>query len=162
MRKLSITAIITFGCMAGWAVDYIADGGDPGRTGWVKDEKVFNKTNVKTMKLLWKVKLDGVTRQMHNMFPPTVIEKVSTSSGVKEIAVVSGVSDDLWGFDTATGKQIWHKHFDSNYDENAAGGRGGSTLCPGGQTDTPAIGPGSGSLKNIRFIPFRGMGVCAK
>ena len=146
MRKIALAGIVAFGCMAGWAADYVADGGDAGRTGWVKDEKVFNKTNVKTMKLLWKVHLDGATRQMHNMFPPTVIEKVTTSSGVKEIAVVSGISDDLWGFDTETGKQIWHKHFDSTY-EDAAGGRGGSTLCPGGQTDTPVIGPGSGPGK---------------
>ena len=146
MRKLSLTGLAVLGCMLGWTADYVADGGDPGRTGWVKDEKVFNKTNVKTMKLFWRVHLDGATRQMHNMFPPTVIEKVSTPGGMKEIAVVSGISDDLWGFDTATGKQLWHKHFDSTY-EDATGGRGGSTLCPGGQTDTPVIGPGSGPGK---------------
>jgi hypothetical protein len=134
------------GCMAGWAADYVADGGDPGRTGWVKDEKVFNKTNVKTMKLLWKVQLPSTPRQMHSLFPPVILEKVATSSGMKEVAVISGISDDLWGFDTATGKQLWHKHFDSTYDEGA-GGRGGSTLCPGGQTDVPVVGPGNGPGK---------------
>src|SRR6185436_7980418 len=79
--------------------------------------------------------------------PPVILEKVTTTSGPKEIAVISGISDDLWAFDTATGKQLWHKHFDSNYDENAAGGRGPSTLCPGGQTAVPAVGPGSGPGK---------------
>jgi len=147
MRKLSLLGIAVFGCMLGWAADYVGDGPDAGRTGWVKDEKVFNKTNVKTLHLLWKVKLESVTRQMHNLFPPTVIENVATTSGPKEVAVVSGITDDLWGFDTATGKQLWHKHFDSTYDDSATGGRGGSTLCPGGQLATPVIGPGAAAGK---------------
>jgi hypothetical protein len=146
MRKLVLAAIFV-GCVAGWAADYVADGGDPGRTGWIRNEKVFNKTNVKTMKLLWKTKLESTPRQMHSLFPPVILQDVTTTSGTKEIAIISGISDDLWAFDTATGKQLWHKHFDSTYDEATAGGRGGSTLCPGGQTAVPVVGPGSGPGK---------------
>jgi hypothetical protein len=146
MRKGIIAALAPIALLA-WAADYRADGPDSARTGWVKDEKIFNTTNVKTMKLLWKVKLASTPREMHNLFPPVVVEKVSTSSGPKEVAVVAGISDDLWGFDTATGAQLWHKHFDSTYTPPApgAGGRGGQggTLCPGGQLATPVIGPGS-------------------
>ncbi len=145
MRKLILAAIFV-GCVAGWAADYVADGGDPGRTGWIKNEKVFNKTNVKTMKLLWKAKLASTPRQMHSLFPPVILQDVTTTSGAKEIAIISGISDDLWAFDTATGKQLWQKHFDSTYEE-ATGGRGGSTLCPGGQTAVPVVGPGSGPGK---------------
>jgi hypothetical protein len=37
---------------------------------------------------------------------------------------------------------VWHKHFDSTYTP-PAGGRGGGTLCPGGQTAVPVLAPGS-------------------
>jgi outer membrane protein assembly factor BamB len=146
MRKPTIIGIILFGTALGWGADYVADGGDIGRTGWVKGEKIFNTTNVKNMKLLWKIKLDTAPREMHNLFPPVVVEKVTTSSGVKEIALVAGISDNLFAIDTATGKQIWNKHFDSNY-APATGGRGSGTLCPGGQLATPTIGPGNGPGK---------------
>jgi hypothetical protein len=36
------------------AADYVLEGGDPGRTGWQKDEKILNTSNVKDLKLLWK------------------------------------------------------------------------------------------------------------
>lgn len=143
MRKF-LLGIVLFGSIAGWAADYAADGGDAARTGWMKDEKVFNKTNVKTMKLLWKVQLPSTPRQMHSLFSPIIVQNVAASGGTKEMAVISGISDDLWGFDTATGKEIWHKHFDDLPFEIT--GNGG-TLCPGGQTAVPVIGPGSGPGK---------------
>ena len=150
MRKLNVISIALLCGALGWAADYLADGPDMARTGWVRNEKVFTKDNVKNMKLLWKIKLDSTPRQMHNLFPPLVVGSVATSGGNKEIAVVAGISDDLWGIDTATGKEIWHKHFDSNDPaaaDNPNGGRGPGTLCPGGQTATPVIGPGSGPGK---------------
>jgi hypothetical protein len=139
----------------GWCADYVADGGDPGRTGWIKNEKIFNTTNVKNMKLLWKIKLDSKPREMHNLFPPLVVQDVTTSAGKKEIAVVAGISDDLWGIDTASGAEMWHKHFDSTYTPPppGQGGRGGQggTLCPGGQLATPAVGPGSDAGKYTAY-----------
>ena len=50
------------------ASDYLTEGGDPARTGWMHDEKVFTTANVGDMKLLWKVKLDSSRAQMHNLF----------------------------------------------------------------------------------------------
>lgn len=139
---------------AAWAADYLVDGGDPGRTGWIKAEKIFNTTNVRGMKLLWKINLPSQPREMHNLFPPLVVENVATSSGNKEVAIVAGISDDLWGIDTATGQQLWHKHFDSTWVPPPPGqGRGGQTgtLCPGGQLATPAIGPGAAPGKYTAY-----------
>ena len=141
MNKLSFLGIIVFGCALGWSADYLRDGPDIGNSGWVRNEKVFNTTNVKNMKLLWKIRLDSTPREMHNLFTPLVAENVATSGGAKEIALVSGISDDLFAIDVATGKQIWHKHFDSTFTQPS--GSNGSTLCPGGQLATPVIGPGS-------------------
>ena len=36
-------------CLSGatlWASDYLTEGVDPGRTGWMKDEKIFTTANV--------------------------------------------------------------------------------------------------------------------
>ena len=36
------------------ATDYLSEGGDPARTGWIQDEKVFSRANVTDTRLLWK------------------------------------------------------------------------------------------------------------
>src|SRR6185295_3687874 len=53
MRKLVLTMLlVSTGTL--WAADFLTEGVDNGRTGWVKDEKVFTTANVASMKLLWK------------------------------------------------------------------------------------------------------------
>lgn len=135
IRQLVVAALLMSGATL-WASDFLMNGPDSGRTGWMKDEKVFNTTNVKGMKLLWKIKLDSTPRQMHNLFQPLIAERVTTPQGPREMAVVAGVSDDLFGIDVASGELMWKKHFDSTYTPTGGGG----TLCPGGQTAVPAIG----------------------
>ena len=85
------------------ASDFLTEGVDSGRTGWVRDEKVFTTANVGSTKLLWKLKLDSTPRAMHNLFAPLVAERVATAQGTRELAVVAGVSDDLFGIDVASG-----------------------------------------------------------
>jgi outer membrane protein assembly factor BamB len=131
-----VTVLISGGSL--WASEYLSGGVDNGRTGWIKDEKVFTTANVKDMKLLWKIKLESTPRQMHNLFQPLVATSVATPQGPREMAVVAGVSDDLFGIDVASGELMWKKHFDSTYTPET-GGRGGGTLCPGGQTAVPVL-----------------------
>jgi outer membrane protein assembly factor BamB len=121
---------------AGW----LTDGGDPPRTSWQRNETILSPTSVKDMKLLWKVKLDNAPRQMHNLFGPLIVPDVQTANGPREIAVVAGVSDNIYGIDVEKGIQIWKRHFDSTYEE-PQGGRGGGPLCPGGLTATPVVAP---------------------
>src|SRR5688572_13401121 len=87
--------ILLLSSVAGGASDFLTEGVDNARTGWVRDEKVFTKANVGSMKLLWKVKLESTPRAMHNLFAPLVAERVTTAEGARELAVVAGVSDDL-------------------------------------------------------------------
>jgi hypothetical protein len=44
------------------ASDFLTEGFDNARTGWVRDEKVFTTANVGSMKLLWKLKLESTPR----------------------------------------------------------------------------------------------------
>ena len=121
------------------ATDYLTDGVDNGRTGWLKDEKIFNTTNVRSMKLLWKIKVDSVPRQMHNAFAPLIVERVTTAQGTREMAIFAAISDELYGVDVASGEVMWKRKFDSTFTPPTPDT--GSTLCPGGQTAVPVIAP---------------------
>ena len=117
----------------------------------MRDERVFTPANVGSMKLQWTVKLDSKPRAMHNLFAPLVAERVDTPDGPRELAVVAGVSDDLLGIDVATGKQIWHRRFDSTL---ASEGGTDDTLCPGGQTAVPTmaqISPGTYTIYAVSW-----------
>lgn len=136
-RKIILTAgALLFSCSAALAVDYLMEGVDSARTGWLQDDKSFTLTNVPGTKLLWKVHLDSKPREMTNLYPPLIADGVDTPEGKKEVAIVAGVSDDLFALDTSNGKLLWHTHFDSQV---PTGGRPAATLCPGGQTAVPAM-----------------------
>jgi hypothetical protein len=89
--------------------DWLTDGGDPQRTAWQRNEIILNKTNVKDMKLLWKIKLNNEPRQMHSLFPALIAGNVTTADGVKEIAIVAGVSDNIFAIDVDRGALLWSK-----------------------------------------------------
>jgi outer membrane protein assembly factor BamB len=135
LRSL-IGALVMFAGASVCATDFLAEGVDNARTGWVQDEKIFTTANVGSSTLLWKIKLESTPRSMHNLFAPLVAERVTTAQGTREIAVVAGVSDDLFGIDVASGKQIWHRRFDGEF---ATRGPSNDTLCPGGLTAVPTM-----------------------
>jgi outer membrane protein assembly factor BamB len=129
--------------------DYLTEGVDNGRTGWLKDERVFNTTNVRTMHLLWKEKIDSTPRQMHNLFAPLTVTGVTTVRGPRELAIFAGISDELYAVDIATGETLWQTKFDSIYPQATQGM--GSTLCPGGQTAVPVIATTSTEGKYVLY-----------
>jgi putative pyrroloquinoline-quinone-binding quinoprotein len=135
------------------AVNFLTEGVDNARTGWVRDEKIFTTGNVGSMKLLWKLKLESTPRAMHNLFAPLVAERVTTAQGALEIGVVAGVSDDLFGIDVVAGRQIWHRHFDSTL---ANPGGTNDTLCPGGQTAVPTIAQTSPGKYTVYAVSWDG------
>jgi len=150
--RTGMVVILLSGVTAG-ASDFLTEGADNARTGWVRDEKVFTKANVGSMKLLWKVKLESTPRAMHNLFAPLVAERVNTADGMRELAVVAGVTDDLFGIDVATGKQIWHRRFDSTL---AKPGGTNDTLCPGGQTAVPTMAQSAPGTYTIYAVSWDG------
>jgi outer membrane protein assembly factor BamB len=135
VAKIAV-AILLLSSVTGRSSDFLTEGVDPGRTGWVRDEKIFTPANVGSTKLLWKLKLESTPRAMHNLFAPLIAERVTTPQGTRELALVAGVSDDLFGIDVATGRHIWHRRFDSTL---AKPGGTNDTLCPGGQTAVPTM-----------------------
>lgn len=134
--RLSLTITLAAGVPM-LASEFLTEGVDPGRTGWMKDETVFTVENVRDTTLLWKTQLDSEPRQMHNLFAPLVAEGVTTASGPREIVIVAGVSDDLFALDAATGTIVWKRHYVSTYAPSP--NTTYHTLCLGGQTANPAM-----------------------
>ncbi len=92
------------------------------------------------MKLLWKYKTDNEPREMHALFPPLIVGRVMTAAGPRQVAIVAGISDNIYAIDVATGGLLWKHHFDTTF--SPPPGVSFGTLCPGGQLATPVIGPG--------------------
>ena len=150
MRILTTLIALALSCALGWGADWLTDGGDSKRTAWQKDETTFTAANVSQTKLLWKIKLDNEPRQMHSLFPPLIAGRVTTANGPRQIAVVAGVSDNLYGIDVEKGEVLWKKHFENTWTP-PAGVRGDYVLCPGGLTATPVIGPADTPGKYIIY-----------
>src|SRR5438874_750277 len=128
------------GAQAARQGSWLTDGSDPQRTSWQRNETILSPASVKDMRLLWKLQLDNLPRQLHNLFAPLIVPDVQTTNGSREIAIVAGVSDNIYGIDVEKGTQIWKRHFDSTLEE-PEGGFGSYTLCPGGLTATPVVAP---------------------
>src|SRR5215813_9287612 len=105
-RSLAVAAIAAGGLLC-QAADWLTDGGNSQRIAWQQDEKILTLSNVKDMKLLWKIKLDNEPRQMHSLFPPLIIGRLNTSRGPREVLIETGVSDNIYAIDVETGQLIW-------------------------------------------------------
>lgn len=124
-------------CASTQAAEWPTDGGNPQRTAWQQDEKLLTKANVKNLKLLWSLKLDNVPQEMHSLFPALILERVNTTAGAKQLAIVAGSSDNIYAIDVETGKLLWKRHFE--YPPPERRGRPGDPLCPPGLTATPTV-----------------------
>ena len=68
-------------------------GGNPQRDGWARDETVLTKNNVKSMKLVWKLRLESAPKELTGLTAPIIVENVLTAEGHKDFVVVAGASD---------------------------------------------------------------------
>src|SRR6266566_2972379 len=104
MRRLHFSLIATlFVCAPLHSADWLTDGGNPQRTAWQKDEHILSPSNVKNMQILWKLQLDNQPQQMHSLFPPLIIDQLRTSAGMKQVLIVSGISDNVYAIDAVAG-----------------------------------------------------------
>jgi outer membrane protein assembly factor BamB len=162
--------VATVTAQAGGAAlyDWSTDGGDNQRTGWNKQEKTLTKDNIRNLKLLWKLETKNQVRALHSLMPVLVVGQLNTSAGTKQVGFLAGISDNLYAFDTDSGKIIWQKHWDYEPPAGRSGGGGGQQqptdpahlgfLRPGGSSDTPVIGPPDAQGRRpIYFITGDGM-----
>jgi outer membrane protein assembly factor BamB len=113
--------------------DWPTFGGDAQRSGWARQEKLLDRTNVGTLELKWKIKLDNAPKELTSLTAPIVVDQVKSVRGIKEIVVVAGSSDKIFAIDADTGKLTWQKSFVISGTPD----RRVSTLCPFALNATP-------------------------
>jgi outer membrane protein assembly factor BamB len=118
------------------ASDWLTFGGNPQRTGWAQGEKDIDRKNVQHLSLLWKSSLENDPRELSSLTAPVAAEWVVTQTGMKEIVIVGGASDNLFALDAETGKVLWKKTFTAEGKPKQAP----SWLCPNALNATPLIG----------------------
>src|SRR4051812_37871990 len=123
-------------------IDYTTDGGDPQRTGWIRDEKILSKDNIGSHTVQWKRETGNEPRALHALMPVLVASHPGPGANAKPLAIVAGVSDNIVAFEVDTGKIAWRRAWD--YPGQVVAGqdpRHLGFLRPGGSSDTPVIGP---------------------
>lgn len=149
VRLLPLLALVVFSSASLLiAEQWLVFGGDPQHDGWARGEQILNKSNVKSMKLLWKVHINSERRELNGLTAPVVAENVLTAQGHKDIVVVGGASDTLDAVDIDSGKVLWHRQFQAEGKPKQAP----RWLCPDSLTATPAIQLGGGTSPRDRTV----------
>jgi len=134
------------------AADWPTHSGDNQRTAWQRAETRLTKDTLKSVQLLWKVKLDVTQRSVYSLFGPLIVERTVTDRGFKELAFVATTNNDLLAIDADLGTIFWKKHFDWKADEPQS--EQTSFLCPGGLTAWPVLPPAGGRGGGRGTNPF--------
>jgi outer membrane protein assembly factor BamB len=138
--------------------EWLTFSGNPQRTGWAKDETKLTRENVKGLKLDWKAKLDNEFRELNSLTVPVVVINLPTTKGFKDIVIVAGASDTVFGLDADEGKVLWHKKMQI---EGSPKNPAGHWLCPNALNATPVVDKRSrtvyvlasdGKLHSLNFI----------
>ncbi len=121
------------------AADWLTYAGDAQRTGWAKGETKIGKESVRKLGLAWKTKTDNVNKELNSLTAPVIFENSYTPTGVKDMVVVAGASDNLYAIDGDSGKIVWSKKFQTE----GVSKQQPNWLCPNALNATPVIQRGS-------------------
>lgn len=148
MKKNLLLAITLAG--GGWLFggQWPTLGGNPQRDSWARDETILNKENVKSLKLVWKIKLNSAPKELTSLTAPVVVDNVLTAEGHKDFVVVAGASDTLDVIDVDTGKARWHKKFSTQGTPRQQP----RWLCPNALNATPVIQMGGENRRDRTIL----------
>ncbi|MDX2151561.1 MAG: PQQ-binding-like beta-propeller repeat protein [Bryobacteraceae bacterium] len=133
MTRRALFALLT--TAAALYGDWLTFGGDPQRSGFQRRENYITQSNVSTLRLEWKMKLDNQPKELTSLTVPVIAATMTLPGGFKDYVVVAGSSDALFAIDPDTQKLYWSRKFEA---EGAAKGRP-DWLCPAGLNATPVI-----------------------
>ncbi len=119
-------------------------GHDPQRSGWSPEENILNPTNVSTLRLQWKAKVNNQFYSLSALTAPVVI-RVQAATEIRSVVYVAGISGTVFALDAQTGEQIWTRTLRSMATPRK-GGLQGTFLCPNGITATPVADQKTGML----------------
>ncbi len=150
MRRFALAALAVGVVFAQRGVDWVIGANDAHRSSWVRmDTKISSESMQKPgFGLLWKMKMNGMARQMNSILPPSLLEFYISYRGFRSLAFVGNASGTVTGIDIDLARVEWEKSF--------AQPAGASTVaCPGGIT--------SGVVRVVNSInypsPLSGSGI---
>src|SRR5712691_2170148 len=96
--KPGLIALLALTYALAHAAEWLSYGGDPQRSGWQRREKDLNTVSVRRLKLLWKRQLDNQSKDLNSLTAPTLLGPIFTHRGVKELVIIAGASDNVYGW----------------------------------------------------------------
>jgi outer membrane protein assembly factor BamB len=125
---------------------------DAQRDGWQRNETKLNVETVKNIRLLWKLKTDNKPMGMQSFREPVIVSGVTTSGGVKALAIFAGSSDTVYAIDADTGKPVWRKDLKWSSDKPQETGEGGGFICNNALTATPVVTPAGAAQRSVYVL----------
>src|SRR5260370_6752232 len=119
-----------------FASDWTMFGGNPQRTGFAKDETKISSENAESMKLEWSAKLENQSKELNSLTVPLTIINLPTDKGFRDIVIIAGSADTVFGLNADNGKIMWKKTMSI---EGAPKNPKGHWLCPNALNATPLI-----------------------
>src|SRR5262249_37596107 len=107
MRTARAALAILLASPSSGLCDWPTFGGDSQRTGWAAHETILNRSNVGTLEVKWKLRLDNAPKELTSLTAPIVVDGVKIPQGIKEYVIVGGSSDKIFAIDADTGKLVW-------------------------------------------------------
>jgi hypothetical protein len=159
LKRLTVGAAIAIAPAAAAALlqaqarEWTTANGDAQRNAWVRavDPRLTKAAVEKgEMKFLWKMKLNGDTRQLNALTPPVLLDRLISHRGFKALAFVGTSNERIFAIDTDLNRIYWEHVI--NY-SSIAPPANSSWACPGGLTAAftrptvaapPAFGAGRG------------------
>ena len=112
-------------------------GGDAQRSGWEGADTRISKANVKDFQLLSAMKLESQPRGLKQILPPSILGRLISYRGFRELAFVATNADIVYAIDADLGKIFWQKHLEYSVSESQS--TASSFACPGGLTAIPTM-----------------------
>jgi hypothetical protein len=119
--------------------NWLTDGADVQRSGWQRNETTLTPENVRNLKIVWKLQLDNVPREMHSLLPPLIVGEIAHRVRPEGNRDCRGLVRQHLRDRRRRGTDSVEKTFRVSAARTSR--RAGDALCPGGQTATPVIGP---------------------
>lgn len=143
MRNFCLLALAaTLASLLVWAADWPMVGGGPQRNGWARSERLIDKSNVSTLKLLYKVRPADQSSGLNALTAPIINGNLITYRGFKEMLIFGASSDTVFSVDADLNKTLWEAHMDYRGDKRPP--HLPTAACPAGLT-SPVVMAGSSS-----------------
>ncbi|HTJ29398.1 MAG TPA: hypothetical protein VL346_02805 [Acidobacteriaceae bacterium] len=90
--------------------DWSLTGGDPGQSGWQKDEQTISPESMAQFKFLWKIQLGAPGKGSPSFSEPLLAGRLINGQGFKDLAYWSS-DNTLYAVDSELGSLVWKKQF---------------------------------------------------